>query len=668
MKNSFFPNLFSRLDLGHTQLRNRIIMGSMHTGLEEEKNSTEKLCAFYRERAQGSVGLIITGGISPNWSGRLTPRASDLIWPWQIKKHRKIADCVHEAGSKIALQILHAGRYAYHPLACAPSAIKSPISPFKPRQLSNFGIKKTIRDFVRCAKLAKKAGYDGVEIMGSEGYLINQFLVEKTNKRTDQWGGNFEKRARFSIEIIKKTRAAVGENFIIIFRLSMLDLVQQGSSLAEVIQLAKAIEKAGASIINSGIGWHEARVPTIAASVPRGAFTWITEEIKREIKIPIIAVNRINTAEKAEEILASGQADLISMARPLLADPEFANKAKAGKTDEINTCIACNQACLDQIFAGQRASCLVNPYACYETELKITAAKSPKKIAVVGAGPAGLAAALTLAKRGHLVTLFEKSAEIGGQFNMAKHIPGKEEFYETLRYFKKQLDLSSINLKLNTAATAHELNKFDEVVLACGVIPRAAGISGEENPKVLSYRDVLMNHAAVGKRVAIVGAGGIGFDVAEYLLHNNPDSVDTWLKKWGVDKNYKHRGALLEKSEPWIAEREIYLLQRKSSKVGANLGKTTGWILREALKKSQVKMLAGVAYHKIDNEGLHIHHHGKTQILNVDNIIICAGQESLCSLKEELRVPAHIIGGAAKAAELDAKRAIREGTELGLGL
>lgn len=666
MKNTFFPHLFSILDLGHTQLRNRIIMGSMHTGLEEEKNSTEKLCAFYHARAKGGVGLIITGGISPNWSGRLTPRASDLIWPWQLKKHRKITECVHQAGGKIALQILHAGRYAYHPLACAPSAIKSPISPFKPRKLSNWGVKKTIGDFVRCARLAQKAGYDGVEIMGSEGYLINQFLVEKTNKRTDQWGGNFEKRARFAIEIIKKTRATVGENFILIFRLSMLDLVQQGSSLEEVIQLAKAIEKAGASIINSGIGWHEARVPTIAASVPRGAFTWITEEIKREIKIPIIAVNRINTAEKAEEILASNQADLISMARPLLADPEFANKAQAGKTAEINTCIGCNQACLDQIFAGQRASCLVNPFACYETELKITAAKNPKKVAVVGAGPAGLAAATTLVKRGHLVTLFEKAAEIGGQFNMAKKIPGKEEFYETLRYFKKQIELSSINLKLNTEAAANELNQFDEVILASGVLPRAAGIPGENNPKVLSYRDLIQNQPVVGRRVAIIGAGGIGFDVAEFLLQNDPKSIDNWLKKWGVDKHYKHRGALLEKAENWPHTREIILLQRKPSKVGANLGKTTGWILREALKKSQVKMLAGVEYQKIDNEGLHIVHQGKTQILNVDNIIICAGQESLRDLANELKVPFHLIGGAEKAAELDAKRAIRQGTELGL--
>lgn len=666
MSNNFFPHLFSPLELGHTQLRNRIVMGSMHTGLEEEKNSTKKLCAFYRARAQGGVGLIITGGIAPNWSGRLTPGASDLIWPWQIKKHQKITEAVHEAGSKIALQILHAGRYAYHPLACAASAIKSPISPFKPRELSNWGVKKTIRDFVRCAKLAQKAGYDGVEIMGSEGYLINQFLVEKTNQRKDCWGGNFESRARFALEIVKKTRAAVSENFIIIFRLSMLDLVQKGASLSEVISLAKMLEQCGVSIINSGIGWHESRVPTIAAVVPRGAFTWITEEIKREIKIPIIAVNRINTAEKAEEILASNQADLISMARPLLADPEFANKAAAGKTDEINTCIACNQACLDQIFANQRATCLVNPHACYETELKSKAITRIKRIAVLGAGPAGLSAALAAAKRGHQVTLFEKSPEIGGQFNMAKLIPGKEEFYETLRYFKKQIELSPLHLKLNCEPSADQLNQFDEVILASGIAPRKAGIAGEENSKVLSYYDVLMNHVPVGKRVAIVGAGGIGFDVAEFLLHQKSESLDTWLKKWGVDKQYKHRGALLEKSEPWKSEREIYLLQRKSSKVGAHLGKTTGWILREALKKSQVKMLAGVEYQKIDNEGLHIMYQGKTQILGVDTIVICAGQNSLQDLASQLTVPIHIIGGAKKALELDAKRAIREGTELGL--
>lgn len=670
-KQLHFPHLFTPLDLGFTQIKNRSLMGSMHTGLEEEKNSHIKLAAFYQERARAGCGLIVTGGISPNFLGRLTPFASSLMFPWQIAKHRYVTTAVHAAGGKICLQILHAGRYAYHPLSVAPSNIKAPITPFKPRKLWAWEVKKTIADFVRCAVLAQKGGYDGVEIMGSEGYLINQFLVSKTNKRNDDWGGDFQKRSRFAIEIVKEMREKLGPNFIIIFRLSLLDLVDQGCSWDEVVALAKELEKAGVNIINSGIGWHEARVPTIATSVPRGAFSFVTAKLKKEISIPVIATNRINTPELAEEILASGAADMVSMARPFLADPLFMEKAKKGRSDEINTCIACNQACLDHVFSNKRASCLVNPRACYETELVYSPTTKTKNIAVVGAGPGGLMAAITLRERGHQVELFEEKGDIGGQFNLAKEIPGKEEFLETLRFFKKRLESLKVKIHLNEKVKAEKLSRFDEIIIATGVKPRRPELPGLDHGKVIFYDQLLRGEKQAGLKVAIVGAGGIGFDVAEFLTQKKPSLTmnrTAWLKTWGVDEQVIRPGGLLEKNQPHEKIREeIYLLQRKEGKLGASLGKTTGWIHRETLKKKGVKMLSQVEYININDQGLEIKHQGQNKILSVDSIIICAGQESQSELFHELKEMGrklHLIGGAYKAQELDAKFAIRQGAEV----
>ncbi|MEX1220810.1 MAG: NADPH-dependent 2,4-dienoyl-CoA reductase [Idiomarina sp.] len=665
-----YPHLLSPLDLGHTQLKNRVLMGSMHTGLEEEKQGFAKLAAFYEERAKGGVGLIVTGGISPNFRGRLTPFGSEMSRFWHVNKHRQVTSAVHKHGAKICLQILHAGRYSYHPFSVAPSAIKAPITPFKPSEMSARQIKKTIQHYARAAKLAKRAGYDGVEVMGSEGYLINQFICPRTNKRTDEWGGSFENRSKLPLEIIRAIRAEVGDDFILIYRLSMLDLVEEGNNYEEVIELGKAVEAAGASIINTGIGWHEARVPTIVTSVPRAAFAWITERVKQELTIPLVAVNRINTPAIGENILAKGQADMVSMARPLLADPEFVNKAAQDKADRINTCIACNQACLDHVFKNKRASCLVNPQACYETELVMAPAAKPKKLAVIGAGPAGMAFACYAAERGHQVHLFEQASELGGQFNYAKQIPGKEEFYETLRYFAKRIEDTGVQLHLNSRQTAASITaeNFDEVVLATGVVPRELNIPGIESPQVLSYVEVLRDHKEVGQRVALIGAGGIGFDVAEYLTTTGNPSTDTaqWSKKWGVDTTYENRGGLTkpDRAQP---ERQVYLLQRKTSKVGAGLGKTSGWVHRSSLKGKGVEMMPGVSYKAVVPAGLEIEVDGETKLLQVDNIIICAGQLPLRELQQELvqqGKPVHLIGGADVAAELDAKRAIRQGAEL----
>ncbi|MGL4715897.1 MAG: FAD-dependent oxidoreductase, partial [Aeromonas sp.] len=620
---SLYPTLLTPLDLGFTQLRNRVLMGSMHTGLEEEKGGFDKLAAFYAERARGGVGLIVTGGIAPNLRGRLVPHGSQLSFPWQVSKHKKVTRAVHQEGGKIALQILHAGRYAYHPFSLAPSALKAPISPFKPRAMSERQIRGTIRDFAATAALAKAAGYDGVEVMGSEGYLINQFICARTNQRSDGWGGSSENRMRFAVEIVRAIRERVGPDFIIIFRLSMLDLVEQGSSLPEVIALGQALEQVGVTLINTGIGWHEARIPTIATSVPRGAFSWVTAELKKHLKVPLITTNRINTPEVAERILAGGEADMISMARPFLADPEFVIKAAENRADEINTCIACNQACLDHVFKQKRASCLVNPRACFETELTFGRVIQPKKLAVVGAGPAGLAFACYAAERGHQVSLFDQASEIGGQFNFAKQIPGKEEFQETLRYFAKRLEKCGVELYLGQRQSAESLlgGGFDEVILATGIRPRNPHIPGIEHPKVMNYLDVLRDHKPVGSKVAVIGAGGIGFDVAEYLVDKPGErSRDHWLKEWGIDKSLGERGGLIP---PQIdaPERQIWLLQRKESKVGDGLGKTTGWIHRTALKNRQVQMLAGVQYLRIDDEGLHIQVSGQQQCLPVDHVI-----------------------------------------------
>ncbi|MEH8017734.1 NADPH-dependent 2,4-dienoyl-CoA reductase [Rheinheimera muenzenbergensis] len=666
-----YQKLLQPLDLGFTTLRNRVIMGSMHTGLEEEKQGFSKLAAFYAERAKGGVGLIITGGISPNFRGNLVPFGSQLSFWWQTGKHKLVTEAVHQHGAKICLQLLHAGRYGYHPFSVAPSKLKSPITPFKPSAMSARQVRGTIKDFAHSAKLAKKAGYDGVEVMGSEGYLINQFICARTNQRTDEWGGSFDNRCRFAVETVKAVRQACGDDFIIIYRLSMLDLVEDGNSYDEVVALAKAIQQAGASLINTGIGWHEARVPTIGTMVPRAAFSWITQRVKAEVNIPVIATNRINDPQVAEDILANGQADMVCMARPFLADADFVNKAAANQADLINTCIACNQACLDHVFQNKRASCLVNPRACYETELNFTAAATRKKIAVVGAGPAGLAFSVYAAQRGHEVHLFDKSHQIGGQFNYAKQIPGKEEFYETLRYFGRMLELHAVKLHLNSAQSAATLQAggFDEVVLATGIIPRDIGLKGSDHAKVLSYLDVLRDHKAVGKHVAIIGAGGIGFDVAEYLTepHSLTLQPDAWLKDWGIDKAYQARGALLPDEAAPPSERKVYLLQRKTTKVGAGLGKTTGWIHRSSLKKKGVEMIAGVNYLRVDDDGLWVDIAGEERCLNVDNVIICAGQEPQRELLATLAaagIKAHLIGGADVAAELDAKRAIRQGAEL----
>lgn len=667
-----YPHLLAPLDLGFTTLKNRILMGSMHIGLEEAPGGYARMAAFYAERAQGEVGLIVTGGISPNDAGRTFAHASKLDTLEEAEKHKVITQAVHDAGGKIAMQILHTGRYSYQQEIVAPSPIQAPINPIKPQQLSSAEVWQTISDFVNCAKLAQYAGYDGVEIMGSEGYLINEFIAARTNHRDDEWGGQYENRIRFPIEIVKRTREEVGENFIIIYRLSMLDLVEGGSTLDEVIHLAKEIEKAGATIINTGIGWHEARIPTIATKVPRAAFTWVTEKIRPHVKVPLITSNRINTPEMAEYVLASGHADIISMARPMLADPEFALKAREGRSDEINTCIGCNQACLDHIFNGKVASCLVNPRACHETELNFKAAAKPKKIAVVGAGPAGLSFATYAASRGHKIKLYEAAEQIGGQFNIAKTIPGKEEFYETLRYFNRQIELQpNIELVLNYKIDYDELAKsdFDEIVIATGVTPRHLNLEGIQHPKVLSYLDVLKARQPVGHKVAIIGAGGIGFDTAEFLTHEGESGSihpKKFYDEWGIDTSYSQVGGLKTAAVEHSA-REIYLLQRKASSVGATLGKTTGWIHRTGLKNRNVKMIAGAQYEKIDDQGLHIQVGEKTTVLDVDHVIICAGQESFTAMYEPLKQlgkNVHLIGGAKEAGELDAKRAIRHGAEL----
>lgn len=686
-----YPTLLSPLDLGFTTLKNRVVMGSMHTGLEEHPDGTERLAAFYRERAQGGVGLIVTGGIAPNAKGAVAKGGATLHDEAQLAHHQVLTQAVHDAGGKIALQILHAGRYSYQPDPVAPSAIQAPINRFAPREMSAQDIVQTIDDFARCAALAQQAGYDGVEIMGSEGYLINQFLVTHTNHRDDEWGGDFQRRSRFALEIVRAVRERTGPDFILIYRLSMLDLIEEGSSWQEIVQLAQAIEQAGATLINTGIGWHEARIPTIATLVPRGAFGWVTQKLMGKVRIPLITTNRINDPGVAEQLLAEGCADMVSMARPFLADAELVAKAQSGREDEINTCIGCNQACLDQIFAGKVTSCLVNPRACHETELPIQPARFGKRFAVVGAGPAGMAFAVNAAARGHQVTLFESSSYIGGQFNIAKQIPGKAEFYETLRYYRRQLELLGVTLRLSTQATAADLLGFDDVILACGIVPRIPAIAGIDHPSVLSYLDVLRDKKPVGKRVAIIGAGGIGFDTAHYLLNNthyllnnnrllndshrlNPQSSqaghDDFYAEWGIDKQLRHRGGLLPQQPDGLPhQRDITLLQRKTGKPGENLGKTTGWIHRTTLLRHGVTLLGGVEYHHIDDEGLHIIHDQKMRCLPVDNIIICAGQEPNRKLYDPLLAAGchvHLIGGADVAQELDARRAIEQATRLAL--
>ncbi|MEG2442502.1 MAG: NADPH-dependent 2,4-dienoyl-CoA reductase [Acinetobacter sp.] len=669
---SNYPHLLAPLDLGFTTLKNRVLMGSMHVGLEEVEGGYDRMAAFYAERAAGGVGLIVTGGISPNDHGVTFHGGSKLDTLEEAEKHKVITQAVHDAGGKIALQILHTGRYSYQAENVAPSAIQAPINPVKPHALTSAEVNQTIADFVNCAKLSQIAGYDGVEIMGSEGYLINEFIAARTNHRDDEWGGSYENRIRFPIEIVKRTRAEVGENFIIIYRLSMLDLVEGGSTLEEVIQLAKEIEKAGATIINTGIGWHEARIPTIATKVPRAAFTWVTKKLKGSVQIPLVTSNRINTPEMAEHVLAQGDADMVSMARPMLADAEFVLKAEQGRSDEINTCIGCNQACLDQIFSMQIATCLVNPRACYETELIFKESAVKKNIAVIGAGPAGLSFATYAADRGHQVTVFDAASQIGGQFNIAKTIPGKEEFYETLRYFKRKIELQpNIKLVLNHTASYEELSQseFDDIVVATGVTPRELTIEGIDHPKVLSYIEVLRERKPVGKKVAIIGAGGIGFDTAEYLSHEGESgslNPQKFYDEWGIDTSYAHVGGL---KQPVLeqSDREIYLLQRKAKAVGASLGKTTGWIHRTGLKHRDVKMIAGASYDKIDDQGLHITVNDQPTVLEVDHVIICAGQESYTAMYDQLKADGknvHLIGGAKEAGELDAKRAIRQGAEL----
>ncbi|MDE1476803.1 NADPH-dependent 2,4-dienoyl-CoA reductase [Xenorhabdus bovienii] len=670
---SNYPHLLAPLDLGFTTLKNRVLMGSMHTGLEEHPDGARRLAQFYAERAAGGVALIVTGGIAPNEQGVVTAGASILNNEDTLPHHQVITDVVHQAGGKIALQILHTGRYSYQKNLVAPSAIQAPINPFKPREMSEEDIQQTIRDFARCAQLAQQAGYDGVEIMGSEGYLINQFLVARTNHRQDKWGGNFENRMRFAVEIVKAARTITGEHFIIIYRLSMLDLVEEGSNWQEIEQLAKEIEKAGASIINTGIGWHEARIPTIATMVPRAGFSWVTQKLMGKVSIPLITTNRINDPHVAEQTLSEGCADMVSMARPFLADAEFVLKAEQDRADEINTCIGCNQACLDRIFVGKLTSCLVNPRACHETEFISEPVKAPKTIAVIGAGPAGLSFAVTAASQGHHVTLFERDNKIGGQFNIAKQIPGKEEFYETLRYFDRQLALNGVEVKLNHTATASQLASFDEIIIATGIIPRTPDIDGINHEKVLTYLDVLKHKRNVGPRVAIIGAGGIGFDTAEYLSQNEQSSSlssHAFSQEWGIDQTLSHRGGLQpEGAQMERSPRKIYLLQRKDSKVGEGLGKTTGWVHRASLLMRGITMLNSVQYLKIDDQGLHISRNGEQQCLEVDNVIICAGQEPLKDLYQPLQTMGknvYVIGGADVAVELDARRAIDQGARLAL--
>ncbi|WP_455819710.1 FAD-dependent oxidoreductase [Pseudomonas cerasi] len=662
-------SLFTPLDLGFTQLKNRFLMGSMHTGLEEHPDGAARLAAFYAERARAGVALIVTGGIAPSAEGVVSKGASVLNDKSQLAHHRLVTDAVHLAGGKIAMQILHAGRYSYQPALVAPSAIKAPINPFCPRALTHDEILQLIADYAHCARLAQQAGYDGVEIMASEGYLINQFLVAHTNQRSDEWGGSEANRQRFALTILRAVREAVGRDFIIIFRLSMLDLVEQGSTLEQTIRLAQAVEQAGATLINTGIGWHEARIPTIATAVPRAAFAWVTQALKKHVSIPLIATNRINHPDVAQRVLDEGCADMVSMARPFLADAEFVLKAQQGRSDEINTCIGCNQACLDQIFAGKLTSCLVNPRACHETEMALTPAERPKTLAVVGAGPAGLALAVNAAQRGHQVTLFDARPEIGGQFTIARQIPGKEEFNETLRYFRRQLELNHVQLRLSHRATADDLSAFDEVVLATGILPRTPPIPGIDHPSVLSYLEVIRDKKPVGKRVAIIGAGGIGFDTAEYLVAHGQD-LNAFCRQWGIDRTLTQPGGLLPSERP-LSQRQVWLLQRTPGKPGAGLAKTTGWIHRASLQMHGVQMWGSVEYLRIDDQGLHLRVNGEPQLLAVDNVVICAGQEPDRTLADALtargKVP-HIIGGADIARELDARRAIAQGTALGLAI
>ncbi|MEU9709806.1 NADPH-dependent 2,4-dienoyl-CoA reductase [Streptomyces sp. NPDC047967] len=664
-----YPTLLSPLDLGFTTLPNRVLMGSMHIGLEEAERGFERMAAFYAERARGGVGLMVTGGIAPSERACSFPGGAKMTTEAEAEQHREITSAVHAAGGRIAMQILHFGRYAHHPDLVAPSAIQAPISGFVPNALTDEQVEETVEEFVRAAELARFAGYDGVEIMGSEGYLINEFIVSATNHRTDRWGGGYENRIRFPVEIVRRVRERVGDDFILIYRLSMLDLVPGGSTLDEVVTLAREIEAAGATIINTGIGWHEARIPTIATSVPRGAFSWVTEKVRGAVSVPLVTSNRINTPEVAEEILASGRADMVSMARPFLADPEFVAKAAAGRPDAINTCIGCNQACLDHIFSLKITSCLVNPRACHETELVIGPTRSRKRVAVVGAGPAGLACSVTAAERGHAVTLFDTADEIGGQLNVARRVPGKEEFDETLRYFRTRLAELEVEVRLSTRADTAALAGFDEIVLATGVEPRTPAIPGTDHPNVVSYLDVLRDEAPVGDRVAIIGAGGIGFDVAEFLTDGGDAAsldADTFFRQWGVDTAYAERGGLRAPERP-TSPRRVHLVQRRTTKVGAGLGKTTGWIHRTELRHRGVEMIAGASYDRIDDEGLHLTVDGERRVLAVDTVVLCAGQEPRRELYEELSagtVPVHLIGGADVAAELDAKRAIRQGTEL----
>lgn len=670
-----YPHLLAPLDLGFTTLKNRVLMGSMHTGLEELPDGPQRLAAFYAERAAGGVGLIVTGGIAPNKQGVVYQGASVLNDAAQVPHHQIVTDAVHQAGGKIALQILHAGRYSYQKHPVAPSALQAPINPFTPQALSSDEVRQTIADFANCAQLAKQAGYDGVEVMGSEGYLINQFLTARTNQRDDDWGGDFTRRMRFAVEIVRAVREATGTDFILIYRLSMLDLVEEGSSWQEIEQLAQAVEQAGATLINTGIGWHEARIPTIATMVPRAGFSWVTRKLMGAVTIPLITTNRINDPAVAEQVLVDGCADMVSMARPFLADADFVQKAAQHRADEINTCIGCNQACLDQIFEGKLTSCLVNPRACRESEMPIVPTETPKRLAVVGSGPAGLAFAVTAASRGHQVTLFDAATDVGGQFNIAKQIPGKEEFYETLRYFRRQLVLHGVIQQLNTSVQPQQLADFDEIILACGIQPRLPAIKGIEHPKVLTYLDVLRDKKPVGERVAIIGAGGIGFDTAEYLSQSgDSSSLDSaaFSREWGIDQHLVHRGGLSPtgaKVHP--SPRQIFLLQRKTSKVGEGLGKTTGWIHRTSLAMRGVKMLNSVSYDSIDDEGLHITRAEQASCLPVDTIIICAGQEPRRELHQpllDMGKTVHLIGGADIAAELDARRAIDQGTRLALAI
>ncbi len=670
-----YPHLLAPLDLGFVTLSNRVLMGSMHTGLEDRARHYPQLAAYFAERARGGVGLIVTGGIAPNVAGWVAPFAGKLSWKAEVPRHRLVTQAVHAEGGRICMQILHAGRYAYHPLSVAPSAIRSPIGRFKPRALSARGVRGQIADYVRCAQLAREAGYDGIEIMGSEGYFINQFLAQRSNHRTDEWGGDYPQRCRLALEIVRSTRAAVGPDFIIIFRLSMLDLIDDGSTLAEALWLARELQSAGVSMLNTGIGWHEARVPTIATMVPRAGFAWVTQHLKRAVSVPVVATNRINDPAVADAIIACGQADMVCMARPFLADPEFVRKAREGRADEINTCIACNQACLDHVFVGKRASCLVNPRACRETELQYHASERRKRVAVVGAGPAGLACAVVAAQRGHDVVLFDAAAEIGGQFNLAKRIPGKEEFHETLRYFRRQLEIHGVRVALGRRLRAEDLlqDPFDEIVLATGVVPRVPSIRGIEHPKVLSYLQVIRGERTVGASVAIVGAGGIGFDVAEFLSHDGHSpslDIPAFMREWGIDLSLRARGGVTA-PQGERSGREIYLLQRKAGKPGEGLGKTAGWIHRTALRRRGVHMLAGVSYECIDDSGLHLGGPQGARVLDVDHVVICAGQEPLRELQQPLqaagRTP-HLIGGADIALELDAKRAIDQGSRLGAQL